>query len=130
MSFKHYLNKFISVLGDCSLYLCMVVSFLFILMKGASMFTFGMLFLTANSMDNRGLLQHFSGLDKHHRRNLIFDEERFEETFLKCFICRESYNHTDKLPKILQCHHTFCVDCLCQVNCPFNTICYTYIYVL
>ncbi|XP_050401754.1 tripartite motif-containing protein 59 isoform X3 [Patella vulgata] len=55
-----------------------------------------------------------SQLDKR-RRNLIFDEERFEETFLKCMICRENYNDYDKLPKMLPCHHTFCLDCLMQM---------------
>ncbi|XP_041363951.1 tripartite motif-containing protein 2-like isoform X2 [Gigantopelta aegis] len=49
------------------------------------------------------------------KRNLIFDEERFEETFLKCLICRENYNSHDKLPKMLPCHHTFCLDCLRQM---------------
>ncbi|ESO88097.1 hypothetical protein LOTGIDRAFT_126485 [Lottia gigantea] len=49
------------------------------------------------------------------RRNLIFDEERFEETFLKCMICRENFNDFDKLPKMLPCHHTFCLDCLQQM---------------
>uniref|UniRef100_A0A0B7AH40 RING-type domain-containing protein n=3 Tax=Arion vulgaris TaxID=1028688 RepID=A0A0B7AH40_9EUPU len=56
-----------------------------------------------------------SDLDKQRRRNLIFDEERFEETFLKCLICREMYNEVDKLPKMLHCHHTFCMDCLYQM---------------
>ncbi|XP_013061670.2 tripartite motif-containing protein 2-like isoform X1 [Biomphalaria glabrata] len=53
--------------------------------------------------------------EKQRRRNLIFDEERFEETFLKCLICREIYNEYDKLPKMLHCHHTFCMDCLYQM---------------
>ncbi|XP_076444329.1 tripartite motif-containing protein 59-like [Babylonia areolata] len=59
--------------------------------------------------------QQLRELDKQRRRNLIFDEERFEETFLKCLICREAYNDKDKLPKMLPCHHTFCLDCLCQM---------------
>ncbi|XP_005088881.1 uncharacterized protein LOC101857754 [Aplysia californica] len=56
-----------------------------------------------------------SEAEKQRRRNLIFDEERFEETFLKCLICREVYNEVDKLPKMLHCHHTFCLDCLLQM---------------
>ncbi|CAL1531746.1 unnamed protein product [Lymnaea stagnalis] len=58
---------------------------------------------------------HLSELEKQRRRNLIFDEERFEETFLKCLICREMYNEVDKLPKMLHCHHTYCMDCLYQM---------------
>ncbi|KAK3593782.1 hypothetical protein CHS0354_014323 [Potamilus streckersoni] len=49
------------------------------------------------------------------KRNLILDEERFEDTFLKCLICRETYDEGDKLPKMLPCHHTFCLDCLRQM---------------
>jgi len=56
-----------------------------------------------------------SDSEKQRRRNLIFDEERFEETFLKCLICREMYNESDKMPKMLHCHHTFCLDCLLQM---------------
>ncbi|XP_059140438.1 tripartite motif-containing protein 3-like isoform X2 [Physella acuta] len=67
--------------------------------------------------DTRGTYNssHISDLEKQRRRNLIFDEERFEETFLKCLICREVYNEYDKLPKMLHCHHTFCMDCLFQM---------------
>lgn len=52
---------------------------------------------------------------KSRKRNIIFDEERFEETFLKCMICREMYDEDEKLPKMLPCHHTFCLDCLQQM---------------
>uniref|UniRef100_A0A0B7AGR8 RING-type domain-containing protein n=1 Tax=Arion vulgaris TaxID=1028688 RepID=A0A0B7AGR8_9EUPU len=65
--------------------------------------------------DTRGTYSPMSELEKQKRRNLIFDEERFEETFLKCLICREVYNEMDKLPKMLHCHHTFCLDCLYQM---------------
>ncbi|BFY97542.1 hypothetical protein BsWGS_00582 [Bradybaena similaris] len=67
------------------------------------------------SEDTRGTYSLESELEKQRRRNLIFDEERFEETFLKCLICREVYNEVDKLPKMLHCHHTFCLDCLYQM---------------
>lgn len=66
-------------------------------------------------LDPLAMSQQLHELEKQRRRNLIFDEERFEETFLKCLICRESYNDKDKLPKMLPCHHTFCLDCLCQM---------------
>ncbi|XP_021344764.1 tripartite motif-containing protein 59-like [Mizuhopecten yessoensis] len=49
------------------------------------------------------------------KRNLVFDEERFEDTFLKCLICRENFDDTEKAPKMLPCHHTFCLDCLRQM---------------
>lgn len=49
------------------------------------------------------------------KRNLVFDEERFEETFLKCLICRENFDSSEKSPKMLPCHHTFCLDCLRQM---------------
>ncbi|XP_076465457.1 tripartite motif-containing protein 2-like isoform X2 [Babylonia areolata] len=69
-----------------------------------------------SSMDSRSLSQHqMREMEKNRRRNLIFDEERFEDTFLKCLICREAYNQHDKMPKMLPCHHTFCLYCLCQM---------------
>ncbi|KAH3843839.1 tripartite motif-containing protein 59-like isoform X2 [Dreissena polymorpha] len=49
------------------------------------------------------------------KRNLVLDEERFEDTFLKCLICRENYDDDEKVPKMLPCHHTFCLDCLNQM---------------
>ena len=49
------------------------------------------------------------------KRNLVLDEERFEDTFLKCLICRENYDDDEKVPKMLPCHHTFCLDCLQQM---------------
>ncbi|KAH9525389.1 hypothetical protein Btru_001301 [Bulinus truncatus] len=69
------------------------------------------------SEDTKGTYNtmQISDSEKQRRRNLIFDEERFEETFLKCLICREMYNEFDKLPKMLLCHHTFCLDCLFQM---------------
>lgn len=49
------------------------------------------------------------------KRNIVLDEERFEDTFLKCLICRENYDDDEKMPKMLPCHHTFCLDCLQQM---------------
>ena len=44
---------------------------------------------------------------------------------LSCSVCMESFGDTDHLPKLLLCHHTFCVQCLVRlakqnqfVNCP------------
>ena len=67
-------------------------------------------------------MQHYDGsllpLDRQaecRKRNLVLDEERFEDTFLKCLICRENYDDDEKIPKMLPCHHTFCLDCLQQM---------------
>lgn len=49
------------------------------------------------------------------KRNLVLDEEIFEDTFLKCLVCRENYDENEKVPKMLPCHHTFCLDCLQQM---------------
>ncbi|XP_052280513.1 uncharacterized protein LOC127878130 isoform X1 [Dreissena polymorpha] len=49
------------------------------------------------------------------KRNLVVDEAAFEEQFLRCHICREKYDQTDKTPKSLPCNHTFCQPCLTQV---------------
>ncbi|XP_062574520.1 uncharacterized protein LOC134236373 [Saccostrea cucullata] len=53
--------------------------------------------------------------EKNNKKNLVFDEERFEDTFLKCLICRETFDEDEKIPKMLPCHHTFCLDCLKQM---------------
>ena len=34
------------------------------------------------------------------------------EEFIECQICSERYNATIKMPKILNCGHTFCKECL------------------
>lgn len=49
------------------------------------------------------------------KRNLVVDEAAFEEQFLRCHICREKYDQTEKAPKSLPCNHTFCLPCLKQV---------------
>lgn len=43
---------------------------------------------------------------------LIFDEESFEQSFLKCSLCHERYNLFEKSPRLLPCHHSFCYDCV------------------
>ena len=45
-------------------------------------------------------------------QKLIFDEESFEQSFLKCPICRERYDISNKSPRILPCHHSFCFACI------------------
>ena len=43
---------------------------------------------------------------------LIFDEESFEQSFLKCALCHERYNLFEKSPRLLPCHHSFCFECI------------------
>ncbi|GFN80546.1 tripartite motif-containing protein 2 [Plakobranchus ocellatus] len=45
------------------------------------------------------------------KRSMVLDEDRFEEQFLRCTICRERFNN-DKLPRMLPCHHSFCNSCI------------------
>lgn len=45
-------------------------------------------------------------------QKLIFDEDSFEQSFLKCSVCHERYNTTDKSPRLLPCHHSFCFSCI------------------
>lgn len=53
--------------------------------------------------------------EKLRRRNLIFDEEHFEDVFLRCLICRDVFNESEKLPKTLPCHHSFCLQCFLEM---------------
>lgn len=46
------------------------------------------------------------------QRNFIVDEESFIETFLKCLICRELYDDIVRPPKLLNCHHSLCLQCI------------------
>lgn len=45
-------------------------------------------------------------------QKLIFDEDSFEQSFLKCSVCHERYNLVDKSPRLLPCHHSFCFACI------------------
>ncbi len=42
---------------------------------------------------------------------IIIIIEKMEE-LIECHICSERYNTTIKMPKILNCGHTFCKECL------------------
>ncbi|XP_060076451.1 tripartite motif-containing protein 54-like [Ylistrum balloti] len=59
------------------------------------------------------LLKSFKGSTESvdDKRNIFLEEDRFLETFLRCLICRELYNITERPPKILPCHHTLCQQC-------------------
>lgn len=48
------------------------------------------------------------------KRSMVLDEDRFEEQFLRCNICRERFNN-DMLPRMLPCHHSFCQRCICHL---------------
>ena len=41
-----------------------------------------------------------------------------DDEFIKCCICFEDYNKTDRIPKMLTCQHSFCSQCLSQI---YNT---------
>lgn len=45
------------------------------------------------------------------KRSMVLDEDRFEELFLKCYICKERFTNTS-LPRMLPCHHSFCQSCI------------------
>ncbi|CAG5127588.1 unnamed protein product [Candidula unifasciata] len=45
------------------------------------------------------------------KRSMVLDEDRFEDLFLKCFICKERFTNTS-LPRMLPCHHSFCQSCI------------------
>ncbi|OWF35983.1 tripartite motif-containing protein 2-like [Mizuhopecten yessoensis] len=49
------------------------------------------------------------------KRSLIVDEAAFEEQFLRCHICNERFDQSERSPKSLPCNHTFCLPCLKQV---------------
>lgn len=46
------------------------------------------------------------------KQKIILDEETFEDSFLRCVVCRERYNMTDRAPKMFPCHHAFCMSCI------------------
>lgn len=49
--------------------------------------------------------------DKNNKKNFVFDEERFEDIFLKCLICWEMFDEDEKMLKMLLCYYIFCLDC-------------------
>ena len=50
------------------------------------------------------------------------------ESIFECGVCFKTYNHSEKKPLSLPCGHTFCLECLRQINkhsiikCPFDKI--------
>ncbi|XP_005088883.1 tripartite motif-containing protein 59 isoform X2 [Aplysia californica] len=45
------------------------------------------------------------------KRSMVLDEDRFEEQFLRCNICKDRFRN-DSLPRMLPCHHSFCQKCI------------------
>ena len=45
------------------------------------------------------------------KRNVVLDEDRFEQQFLLCGICKGRF-HKNWLPRMLPCHHSFCQTCI------------------
>ncbi|KAL3867103.1 hypothetical protein ACJMK2_044333 [Sinanodonta woodiana] len=46
------------------------------------------------------------------KKNIVLDEGQFEETFLKCYVCRERFNSDQRSARLLPCHHSFCLSCV------------------
>ena len=50
------------------------------------------------------------------------------DSIFECGVCFKTYNHSEKKPLSLPCGHTFCLECLRQINkhnvikCPFDKI--------
>ena len=50
------------------------------------------------------------------------------DSIFECGVCFKTYNHTEKKPLSLPCGHTWCLDCLRQINkhsmikCPLDKI--------
>ncbi|ESO88096.1 hypothetical protein LOTGIDRAFT_165833 [Lottia gigantea] len=66
---------------------------------------------------NEGIYSSLTALNK---RSMVLDEENFEDVFLRCNVCKDRFSEPDKSPKILNCHHSFCLACLLQL---FKTEC-------
>ncbi|XP_045156827.1 tripartite motif-containing protein 2-like [Mercenaria mercenaria] len=49
------------------------------------------------------------------RQKIVLDEESFEYSFLRCMVCKEKYNMEDRSPRLLPCHHAFCMSCLLAI---------------
>ena len=50
------------------------------------------------------------------------------DSIFECGVCFKTYNHMEKKPLSLPCGHTFCLECLKQLNkhsvikCPFDKV--------
>ena len=54
-------------------------------------------------------MRNFEPVGKH---KIVLDENVFESRFLRCSICKEKFNHDDRSPRLLPCHHCFCLACV------------------
>jgi hypothetical protein len=56
---------------------------------------------------------------KNIKKTFIFDEDTFEERFLKCVVCKDHYAsvalNLTKSSRFLPCHHSFCQGCILQL---------------
>ncbi|KAK7489870.1 hypothetical protein BaRGS_00018892 [Batillaria attramentaria] len=48
-------------------------------------------------------------------RSIVVDAAFFEEQFLRCQVCHERFDQSERSPKSLPCNHTFCLPCLTQI---------------
>ncbi|XP_050401759.1 tripartite motif-containing protein 2 [Patella vulgata] len=61
---------------------------------------------------NEGIYNSLNSLNK---RSMVLDEENFEDVFLRCNVCKDRFSEPDKTPKILNCHHSFCMECILKL---------------
>ncbi|CAG5132326.1 unnamed protein product [Candidula unifasciata] len=45
------------------------------------------------------------------KRSMVLDEDRFEDRFLRCNVCKARFSNVS-LPRMLTCHHSFCQPCI------------------
>lgn len=45
---------------------------------------------------------------------MVLDEDRFEDRFLRCNVCKVRFSNVS-LPRMLTCHHSFCQPCIDQL---------------
>ncbi|KAH3843842.1 hypothetical protein DPMN_117373 [Dreissena polymorpha] len=66
--------------------------------------------MSPNSKRNFSEMRHITPVFV--KQKIVLDEDQFEHSFLRCLVCQDRYNMTDRLPRLLPCHHAFCTKCV------------------